>query len=77
MGNVIRLDAFDLGPPIDVSDQFTGSLQRSAFVDKLRHLTAIESLHEFIPRQPGQHGILYINRLEFPSDLVHPIVRRL
>ena len=71
LGDVIRLDAFDLGPPVTVAPECTKPLVHSAVLGSHPKLTAIESLHEFIP-QPGQHGILYINRLDFPDGLVLP-----
>lgn len=70
VGDAIMLEKFELGPQIPVPEQFHGKVAHPRSV-KLAAYTARSSLHEYLPKSPGQHGILYLNRYDFPKHLVY------
>jgi len=70
VGDTIMLEKFELGPQIPVAEQFHGKVAHPRSV-KLLAYTARSSLHEHLPKSPGKHGILYLNRYDFPKRLVY------
>jgi len=70
VGDTVALDVFELGPNIEVPEELFEPLCHPGSVKDLCILTVRESLHEFLPRRPGHHGILYLNREDVPKYLV-------
>lgn len=71
LGDKVTLEAFDLGPPIDVSEDCQETVRNPRSFRESRMLTVRETLHEFLPQKPGEHGILYYDRADFPLYLVY------
>jgi hypothetical protein len=70
IGDKIQLSAFDLGPEIELPPEYQEPVSHPGPVKELGILTLRESLHEFIPQHPGQHGILYYDFSDLPKYLV-------
>jgi hypothetical protein len=71
LGNVITLEAFDLGPSVNVPQQFHGMVEHPRKSSKLiTRLHIRQSFHEYYPQFPGEHGILYLDRKDLPKYLV-------
>jgi hypothetical protein len=72
VGHVIRMAAFNLGPTIEVPAEQCLPFRHPASPGKLGLLTCRESSHQFLPRRPGHHGILYLDRTDLPKYIVRP-----
>ena len=72
VGLVIRMAAFNLGPTIDVPAEQCLPFRHPASPGKMGLLTCRESSHQFLPRRPGHHGILYLDRTDLPKYIVRP-----
>jgi hypothetical protein len=71
LGNVITLEAFDLGPSVNVPKEFHGMIEHPRKNDKFSSRLHIrQSFHEYYPQSPGEHGILYLDRKDLPKYLV-------
>ena len=72
VGHVIRMAAFNLGPTIDVPAEQCLPFRHPASPGKMGLLACRESSHQFLPRRPGHHGILYLDRTDLPKYIVRP-----
>lgn len=70
IGPTIRLSHFQLSPSITVSPEWCLPFKHPGSVKNSGILTCRESFHEFLPRQPGEHGILYLDSPDLPKYLV-------
>jgi hypothetical protein len=68
--HALTLDMFNFGPPLNVPNELFEPFPHPRYVKDLKILTVRESMHELMPKGPGQHGMLYMHRNDVPKYLV-------
>jgi hypothetical protein len=70
LGDKITIEAFDLPTPFDVPEDCHNLVRNPRSLKELRMVAVREMLHEFLPQNPGEHGMLYCDRDDLPAYTV-------